>query len=229
MSKHSLAFIQDSLRQTETFARLSEAAIALLATKVSLLHYERGEILYHQGDRIRYIYFVHEGLVKVSRVDEEGREMVVSLLGPKQVFPHVGFFEPIPYPGSAQVILDGLYGVIRVSDLQEVMQKDPAVSIAIVDILGRKILELQERLVSFGVTSVHDRLLRFLRQFAALQGQADPKGTHIYLPMTHQEIGNLVGATRETINRSFAKLKQEGLVFPLENGHWLIHDSLRGE
>jgi hypothetical protein len=109
MSKTGLQF----LREIELFKDLTTEELQRVYDLAVERSYERGEYVFLEGQARESVYFIRRGIIKILKVDEEGREHIVNILGKGKMFPHVGFFQDSPYPGTAQVMESAVLLVIR--------------------------------------------------------------------------------------------------------------------
>ncbi|MDY7220747.1 Crp/Fnr family transcriptional regulator [Halalkalibacterium halodurans] len=137
--------------------------------------------------------------MKAYKIDEAGNEQVISLLRDGEMFPHVGFFDRSPYPVTVEVLQHTELVVIRVDDFDELLCHDPQLTMKLMQIMGSKIIELQERIQSFISKDVQHRLAHALINLAAERGVKKGDGVYIQLPITNQDFANLIGTSRERL------------------------------
>jgi CRP/FNR family cyclic AMP-dependent transcriptional regulator len=184
--------------------------------------YERGEYVFFQGQERERVYFIRRGLVKIFKVDEGGREHIVSILSKGQMFPHVGFFQDSPYPGTAQVMEPSTLLSIRCADFDALLVEHPAVMRKVLRLLADSILKLQEKLQELAVFNSHERVMALLRHFAEEYGRLMPDGIHVKLPVTHGEMAHMTGLTRESVNRIWNQLRRDGVISG-DRDEWILH------
>ncbi len=110
------------------------------------------------------------------------------------------------------VFMEGELIVIRIADFNELLMKYPEMTIKVMQIMGKKILDLQERIQGFISKDVQHRLTHVLMKLAAEHGIPQEKGVYISLPITNQDFANMVGTSRETINRTLNEMKKKNLL-----------------
>lgn len=169
-------------------------------------------VIFSEGAKKEAVYFIHEGLVKTYKTDENGHEQIVSFLKTGDMFPHTGFFDQHPYPATAEAIIDTQLLAIPVQLFEQLMMNNPSIAIKMMRVMGGKIRELQEKLQVLTGQDVKQRALSFLLMMADQHGEVKDDKITINLPMTHQEFANSVGTTRETINRLLNQLEKEGIL-----------------
>lgn len=152
------------------------------------------------------------GLVKVYKVSEEGQEQIISFLHSNEMFPHVGFFDETPNPATAVTITEVTLLSIPIKEFDALMFRKPEISIKVMKVMGKKLLELQNRIQSITSQSVFSRIVSTLLRFSKELGEQQEDGTiRIRMPMTNTDFASLIGVTRESVNRSLNRLKKKAL------------------
>ncbi|MCL6631465.1 MAG: Crp/Fnr family transcriptional regulator [Alicyclobacillus herbarius] len=210
------------LREIELFQDLSDEELAKVSDLCVEHRYPKGTYIFMEGDEREAVYFIRRGLVKVFKVDEEGREHIVTVLGKGQMFPHVGFFDDAPYPGTAQAMEESTLLMIRRSQFDALLMSQPAIMRKVMHVMGQKILMLQAKLQELALFDAHDRVVALIRHFAEEHGQPEADGIHIRLPVTHGEMAQMIGMTRESVNRVWSQLRRSG-VLSGERDEWVVH------
>jgi len=172
----------------------------------------RKSTVFTEGSEKEAVYFIKDGLVKTYKTDENGNEQIVSFLKTGDMFPHTGFFNPNPYPATAEAIVDSKLLAIPVRLFENLMLSTPSIAVKMMRVMGDKIKELQEKLQVLSGQDVKHRVLTFLLQLADQLGEWRGSTVTINLPMTHQEFANSIGTTRETINRLLNQFSKEDLL-----------------
>lgn len=172
----------------------------------------RKSTVFTEGSEKEAVYFIKDGLVKTYKTDENGNEQIVSFLKTGDMFPHTGFFNPNPYPATAEAIVDSKLLAIPVRLFENLMLSTPSIAVKMMRVMGDKIKELQEKLQVLSGQDVKHRVLTFLLQLADQLGEWNGSTVTINLPMTHQEFANSIGTTRETINRLLNQFSKEDLL-----------------
>ncbi|MDA7027938.1 Crp/Fnr family transcriptional regulator [Bacillus sp. CLL-7-23] len=185
--------------------------------------YQPRMFVFMEGDEREAVFFIKTGLVKAYKIDETGNEQVISLLQSGDMFPHVGFFDQSPYPATVEVVQETELVVIRIADFDKLLIQYPQMTIKVMKVMGKKILDLQERIQGFISKDVHYRLTHALMKLAAEQGVKKGNGIYINFPITNQDFANMVGTSRETINRTLNEMKKKKLISSDRNGI-IIHD-----
>lgn len=216
--------IGDFLRQFSVFKDLNDSELDEVIQVTVERTYQKGEYVFMQGQYRDYVYFVRRGLIKVFKVDPEGREHVVNILGAGQMFPHVGFFDDSPYPGTAEALAPTNLLAIRSQNFERLLFTNPDMMRKVMRVLGQKILFLQEKVQELALYDGHDRVLALLRHFADEHGKSTADGIHVKLHVTDTEMAQMIGMTRESVNRMMNQLRKEGIVSGTRE-EWVLHIS----
>ncbi|WP_027724948.1 Crp/Fnr family transcriptional regulator [Tuberibacillus calidus] len=199
------------LKRVPLFSELTHEELTKLSQITSEKTIGKKQFIFMEGEKREAVYFIRSGVVKVFRVDENGNEQVINLLQTGEMFPHIGFFDEGPYPSTAQAMEETHLLVIRVDDFNELLMMYPRIAIKVMKIMGQKIKQLANRIQEFISQDVQHRLIHTLLRLSD-QHLAEDGSATIEMPLTNQDVANMVGTTRETINRIFNQLKKEGLI-----------------
>jgi CRP/FNR family transcriptional regulator len=199
------------LKRVPLFSELTHEELTKLSQITSERTIGKKQFIFMEGEKREAVYFIRSGVVKVFRVDENGNEQVINLLQEGEMFPHVGFFDDGPYPSTAMAMEASHLLVIRVDDFNELLMMYPRIAIKVMKIMGQKIKQLATRIQEFISQDVQHRVVHTLIRLSAAGASEDGSAT-IDMPLTNQDLANMVGTTRETINRIFNQLKKEGLI-----------------
>lgn len=212
----------DILRDIFLFNDLTDDEISRVHNLASERSYDRGEYVFMEGQERELVYFIRRGLVKILKVDEEGREHIVNVLGRGKMFPHVGFFQAGPYPGTAQVMEPSTLLSIRCNQFDALLTEYPDIARKVMHVMGAQILGLQAKLQELALFASHDRVVALLRHFAEEHGVVKPDGVHVKLSITHEEMAHMIGITRESVNRVWNQLRRDG-VLEGQRDDWVLH------
>jgi CRP-like cAMP-binding protein len=170
-----------------------------------------GEVVVRQGDRVTRLFLVASGVVRLSSVTREGRELVVGLLGPGDVF---GEAMLLGHPSPVEARVVGTTRILSLSlrDLRDLLRRHPAVSEELLRLIAARLHRTGTALEEALAADVPTRVSRRLGELAADHGVPTPEGVRLRVPLTQEELGRMIGATRETVNRTMGGLVARGLV-----------------
>ncbi|OIJ14854.1 Crp/Fnr family transcriptional regulator [Anaerobacillus alkalilacustris] len=204
------------LKKMEFFEGLTKEEISPLLDLATEKNFEDKDVLFSEGDERRYLYVLGKGTVMISKLNEDGEESFINVLTSGEIFPHTGFFDDRPYPGTATAKKRAEVLMIPIAAFERFIEAHPRLAFRIIKVMSKKIYSLQRKLNETLSLNVEDRLLSTLKQMNDLSKTET-------INLTHQELGNIVGASRETVTRQLKKLEQQGKVI-IKKDHILLQE-----
>jgi CRP/FNR family cyclic AMP-dependent transcriptional regulator len=208
----------DDLSSVPLFRAVPPGLHQELVRLFHLRQYQRGAVIFAEGEPGEAVYFVRSGRVKVSRMSAEGHEQTLGLFGPGDPFGLVVLLDRAPYPASAVAVEHCAIWVARCQELLAFLMANPGVMSGVLREVGERLRRTQDRAHALSTGSVHQRLSRYL--LSLYQEEGNPV---VRLPLTRQELGSYLGATRETISRALTDLRRAGALEPAAEGRLLLH------
>ncbi|MGE5277709.1 MAG: Crp/Fnr family transcriptional regulator [Acidobacteriota bacterium] len=202
-------------------ASLSAEERAALSPLCELTAYEKGATIFEEGDPADRIHFLFLGRVKIVKAGPE-RDLILEILGPGEPVGAVAAFEGRPFPAAAVAIEpSGLLSIPEKAFFQ-LIEKRPAITRRLLAGLTLRLMALNRRLADM-TGSVEYRAARLFETLAARMGQKHEEGLFIPLPLSRQEIADLVGTTIETAIRVMSRWQKDGIIETDKKG-FLIRD-----
>jgi len=164
-----------------------------------------------QGEPSRSLYFVTRGLVRISSVLPTGRQVVVALIEPGEVFGEAALLGE-PSPVEARAVSFATVVPIDVLALQAVLQRQPATATEVLRLLASRLRRTAGALEDALALDVGGRVSRRLHELAVRHGVPDTTGVRLGVFVTQEDLGRMVGASRESVNRSIRALASKGLI-----------------
>ena len=186
------------------FSGLNEEELAELAGMAIERGFMPGEFIFWEGDAPDWFYIVAEGQVKILKHSSLGKEFIVAFFGPGEMFGEVAVFEDKPYPASAQAAAKTKVLAITREDFLSFLAGRPQVALRIINVLGGRLRDAQNRLRDLAGERVEQRIARTLFMLSSKLGTT--------LPFTRQEIADMAGTTTETAIRVMSHLKERGII-----------------
>ncbi|CCQ94170.1 Bacterial regulatory s, crp family protein [[Clostridium] ultunense Esp] len=213
----------DRLKKIEWFQTLSDEEIGKFAEVSQRRHYPAHTHLFYEGDPLDRIFFLLSGKVRIYRIGEDGREQMVNLMEEGDLFPHIGFFKRGNYPANAETTEEAEAMVLFIADFEEVLLRHPSITIRLFRELSDRLMDLHQRLEEKLLHDTQEQIYLLLLRMAKNYGDPLPDGRRkIRNRFTHKELANMIGTSRETMNRSLNQLKQEGLLSYSQDGRMII-------
>ncbi|MFS0885883.1 Crp/Fnr family transcriptional regulator [Aeromicrobium sp. 179-A 4D2 NHS] len=204
------AVTDDVLRQAPLFNGLDDDASGALESSMSAVTLRRGEILFGEGDEGDQLYVVIEGKIKLGRRSVDGRENLIAILGPGQMFGELSFFDPGPRSATATAVTDVELRSLGHSALNPVLQSHPDVAYALLNQLAGRLRRTNEVVGDLVFSDVPGRVSKALLDLASRFGRQADDGIHVNHDLTQEELAQLVGASRETVNKALADFASRG-------------------
>lgn len=203
-----------ALRTFSLFQGLPDDVLARVAQMAMMRRFPRGQAVVHAGDRTDYVYFVLTGNLKVVVSDEDGREVILSILGQGELFGEMGMFGE--QPRSASVVSVGPADLVMIakSDFRHLMQEHFEIAWRMMCNLADRLRNADRKIESLALLDVYGRVARLL-----LEMSEDVDGEmHVVRKLTKQDIAKMIGASREMVSRVMKDLGQQGLIEETANG-----------
>ena len=205
--------IDEVLKKAPLFAALDDDDIASLRAHTSEIRVKRGEVLYREGDSGDEFFMVVRGKVKLGRTADDGRESMLALLGPGDTFGEVGLFDPGPRAATVTAVTDGSMLCIDNAHLRGWLSGRPTVAEALLQQVARRLRVGAEAMADLVFLDVPGRVAKALLDLSARFGTAAVGGgVYVAHDLTQEELAQLVGASRETVNKALADFVNRGWI-----------------
>lgn len=202
-----------------------EARQALLA-HCRLDNFPPAADLFRQGDPADRLWIVAAGEVKIVRQDESGREVILEVIGPGEVFGGAAIFLP-EHPATARPLTPSVETISLPSEAYaQALARSPATALRIIRMLGLR-LHSTLKMNQLAGERVERRMAFILLKMAGMCGQADPDGILLTVPLSRQDLADMAGTTIETAIRMLSRFQGEGLVATRKGGFLVLRDEPR--
>ncbi|MGC7846231.1 Crp/Fnr family transcriptional regulator [Desulforudis sp. 1088] len=202
----------EQLKRISLFAALPPEALKSVASIVRERRYAKGRLIFVEGEPGDGVFLLQEGRIKLTRQTPDGREHILHYVNPGEVFAEIVLFDGGTYPATAEVVEDARVGVILNPDFDDLIVKHPELALAMLRIMSRRLRTAQEKVMSLALHDVTRRLVAAILTLAEDHGQPEGNGLRINFNITNQDLGNLIGASRESVNRTLGELRQAGAI-----------------
>lgn len=210
-----------ALARLAVFSDLTDETIDDLASITNLRHYRKDMFIFGEGEPAELFCFVHSGAVKVFKTTADGAEQTLHLLQPGDLFAVTGFVIEGDYPGTAQTLEESWIACIRNRALQALARRSPDLSWALLTFFGERLTGTSRQVLDLGTRDSAGKLAAALLDLAHAGPDAhDPVTVDMHL--THRELAQLIGASRETVTRLLGDFRAEGAVQVLQGGRMTI-------
>ncbi len=202
----------DGLGGAPLFAALdTEAAAALRASMKNVL-LGRGKVLFDEGEPGDRLYVISEGKIKLGRTAPDGRENLLAILGQGEMFGELSLFDPGPRTATATAVTDATLLELNHDDLDVWLRARPEVAAHLLAALARRLRRTNEAMADLVFSDVPGRVAKALLDLAKRFGVQSEDGLHVTHDLTQEELAQLVGASRETVNKALADFAGRGFL-----------------
>jgi len=212
-----------TLKSNPVFAGLPARDLDALAASAREDAYRVREYIFMEGDPARWLCVVMSGRVKIVRHSRTGKDVVLELLGPGEVFGGVAVIEKRPYPAAAQAVEATTVLKIPAEALIPATERHPAIIKEMALMIGRRLHTAHDSVKSLSVDPVEARLAAALLRLAERDGTRTKAGLALPFHLTRQSLADMTGTTVETAIRVMSRWLKSRLVID-EGGHLLIAD-----
>src|SRR5690349_8244121 len=199
--------ISNFLRTVPLFTKLDDAELQRFAELTREKSYPKGSVILFEDDPGDSLFIVRDGRVKVVLVGEDGREVILGVLGPGEHFGELSLIDEQPRSAHVIAMEDASLLVLRSEDFKRRVEAAPEIAWAMLAELARRLRRADDKIGGLVLLDVPGRIARLLLDFAGEQGSET-----IEKPLTHQTIADMIGASRETVSRAMRDFQDAGLV-----------------
>jgi len=200
------------LRQVPIFRSLDDAQISRLSELTLRRRYPKGRVVILAEDQGDSLFIIESGQVKVSIFHEDGREIILSLLGPGEVVGELSLLDGRPRSANVTAHEDSELIVLRRPDFLRLLAEVPKMAESLLEELAGRLRRTDDQVEGLALLNVANRISRIVLQLATDSGVETERGVRIKDRPTHQEIANMTGTTRESVSRVFRQLEEQGYI-----------------
>ena len=198
------------LRRAPLFDALDEDGAHELRQTMHQVRLHRGERLFDEGDGGDSLYVVLDGKIKLTRAAGDGRENLLSVIGPGEMFGELSLFDPRPRTSSASAVTEATLAALPHDELLPLLRKRPEISLHMLRALVQRLRRANDVTADLVFTDVPGRVAKALLDLADRFGQQTEEGLQVHHDLTQEELAQLVGASRETVNKALADFAARG-------------------
>jgi CRP/FNR family transcriptional regulator len=210
------------------FSGLTEKELAALAQTLVRNVFQAGDTVFRQGDPAQHIFLIKSGRIRLSRAMENGADLILDIRKPGD---YLGEYilndmeKGFPYPVTASCVERTVTCGFSKSSFEQMILRHPLVGLTVIRNMAGRIANLTERIEAMSQTHLEEKLYGVLLNVAREHGRRGREGSYVLdMPLTHEDLGFLVGAHRVSVTRIMKRLKETGRV--AHDGRTLV---VRGE
>jgi CRP-like cAMP-binding protein len=198
------------VRKAPIFLGLDSAAADALRASMSLVKLRKGQSLFREGDDGDNLYVVSNGKVKLGTKSPDGRENLLMILGPGDMFGELSLFDSGPRTATATAVTDSKLLTLGQDKVIPWVREHPEVSLQLLARLASRLRRTNEVVGDLVFSDVPGRVAKALIDLGVKFGEKRPEGLFVNHDLTQEELAQLVGASRETVNKALADFAQRG-------------------
>ncbi|MDQ2851239.1 Crp/Fnr family transcriptional regulator [Dermatophilaceae bacterium Sec6.4] len=202
----------EAVRKAPLFAALNDTDAEALLASMSRTQIPRGAELFSEGDQGDSLYVITAGKVKLGRRSVDGRENLLAILGMGEMLGELSLFDPGPRTATATAVADTELVGLAHPDMTDFLKDRPEVAMTMLAALARRLRRTNEALGDLVFTDVPGRVAKALLDLSSRFGRPVDDGILVAHDLTQEELAQLVGASRETVNKALADFSARGWV-----------------
>lgn len=197
-----------ALKTFPLFQGLSDDTLVMVSRSAMMRRIPRGQSVVHAGERSDFVYLVLTGSLKVVVSDEDGREVILTILGQGELFGEMGMFGEQPRSATVVAVMPSDLVMIAKNDFRTIMQGNFEVAWRIMANLAERLRNADRKIESLALMDVYGRVARLL-----LEMSEEVNGDAVVVrKITKQDIAKMIGASREMVSRVMKDLAAQGLI-----------------
>lgn len=204
--------IVEALIKAEYFEELPAEELHNLAASATVRHLRKREVIYFPGDPRDQVFLIDSGRVKLARVSSDGREVTLAILETGELLGESALVLAGRRETLAEALTTASLISFRARNLQQLMEKHPKLHSRVTRLMARRRILVENRVEDLAFRTVPARLARALLLLAKTYGEERGNGYRLDVRLSQQELGNLIGSTRETTNHFLNEFRRNGLI-----------------
>jgi CRP/FNR family transcriptional regulator len=176
---------------------------------MGMREFKRNEVIFLEGDAGDCFYLVLTGEVRIFKLSPDGREKTLALIGEGDFFGEMALIDSKARSASAGALTKAKLAVLHRDHFNALIYEHPEIALKMIVQLAERLRRANQQIESLAFQDVRERLIQFILQYATL---AEDGSCVVARKVTHQEIANLIGSSRESVTRMLGQLQDEGYI-----------------
>lgn len=204
--------MQEPLRTSPLFSALDDdAAMAMRASMIEQ-RLSKGDVLFTEGEIGEKLFLIESGKIKLGHTASDGRESLIAVLGAGEMLGELSLFDPGPRTATAVAVTKAKVVSMSHDALLPWLVGRPDLAVALLASLARRLRRTNVAMADLVFSDVPGRVAKALLELGSKFGEPSPKGLLVSHDLTQEELAQLVGASRETVNKALADFSQRGWI-----------------
>jgi CRP/FNR family transcriptional regulator/CRP/FNR family cyclic AMP-dependent transcriptional regulator len=203
---------RELLRTVPIFSELGPADLDKLVRLAARKRYPRDGVVFFENEAGDTLFMVAEGRIKVTILGDDGREVILSVLGPGDFFGDMSLLDNEPRSATAIAAEESEVLSLSRADFAGLMKENPGIMTTLIGVLSARLRHANHQISTLALLDVYGRVARVIVDLARDEGRRLKDGRIAFQRPTHQEIANRIGTTRETVTRMLKDLQRQGMI-----------------
>jgi len=200
------------LKRCALLEQLPPGELQALEPRCRGRRFQRGDPIYLPADQADGMLLLASGRAKICNFTGDGKQAILGFIEPGELFGELGVFGSGRREEYAEAAEKSFVLLIPAGDVFRLMEQYPSLSLAVTKLIGFRRLRIERRLKNLLFRSNRERLTHLLVEFSDQYGRRCPDGIELTIKLSHQDLANIIGSTRETVTVVLGELQNEGLV-----------------
>jgi CRP/FNR family transcriptional regulator, cyclic AMP receptor protein len=212
---HRQEYGERNAHRVQLFDGLGPPDMAEITAAARALRKERGEFVYTPGDRAETVYVLKKGRVKLSVLSESGKEFAIDIFQPGDIFGEFAIVDESARSNMAQALDDALMWVFGRRDFVRFLETRPKLAMNYIRLVGGRRRRMEKKLSDITTKDVAARVCELLHEISTSPAAAHAPAhepPELLVPLTHQDVASLIGASRQTTTTVLNDLERRGII-----------------
>ncbi|MBI2477499.1 MAG: Crp/Fnr family transcriptional regulator [Planctomycetia bacterium] len=200
------------LKNCQLFEQLAADDLKNIEARSKSRTFPRGTPIYLPLDETNAVFLLATGRVKICHLTPDGKQSILAFIEPGELFGELALFDVGPRDEYAESVEKSTIVLIPGEVMQQLMESHAGVTLGVTKIIGLRRRRIEQRLKNLLFLSNRERLTHLLLELAQQYGVRENVGLRLRIQLSHQDLANVIGSTRETVTVVLGEMQQEGLL-----------------
>jgi CRP/FNR family cyclic AMP-dependent transcriptional regulator len=205
------------LRNIELFSSLTDGELHQIISKIIVKEFKKNEIIFYEEDTNEFMYIILSGKVKVVHTSSDGKEIILAIHKSNEFFGEISLIDGKTSPATVSATEDSLIAIISKKDFYSLLFNQSKVLEQLLQILCSRLRESWKRIQILNFKDASQRIKMLFFMLSYENSKKTPEGLILNIPLTHQNIADMAGLTRETVTRVLDKWQKDEEIAILKN------------
>lgn len=199
------------IKHTNIFSWLAEDEQKNIAERSEMVSCRRNSSIFFADETSDNIYLIKQGRIKLTRASKSGREVILDILGPGEIFGELSLTGEENRSHTAEALDDAVVCIITRPDFEDILRRHPEMALKVIKLIGLRRRELEMRMEDLLFQPLANRLALTLLWQAQRHGISESNGS-VRIPLSQRDLAHLIGSSRESVAEQLTEWKKQGLV-----------------